>query len=128
MKIAHVALWTRDIDEAVLFWTEFFGATAGAPYESKRRVGFRSCFLALADGPTIELMTGPWIATPQTDAAEQIGWSHIAIALGSRESVDALATRLGDAKLLVSAPRTTGDGFYEATATTPDGVLIEFTA
>ena len=128
MKIAHVALWTRDLDEAVRFWSEFFGAKAGAPYESKRRIGFRSQFLTLSDGPTIELMTGPWInATEPSDAAERIGWSHIAVSVHSREAVDALVNRLEAAGLLLSQPRTTGDGFYEATAKTPDGILIEIT-
>lgn len=127
MKIAHVALWTRDLDEAVEFWTTFFGAKAGSPYESKRRAGFRSRFLELAEGPTIELMTGPWLAAQPSDAPEQIGWSHIAISVHARDAVDALAKRLEDAGLLLSQPRTTGDGFYEATATTPDGILIEIT-
>jgi lactoylglutathione lyase len=127
MRIAHVAVWTLDLDEAVRFWTEFFGATAGAPYESQRRPGFRSRFLSLPNGPSLELMTGPWLATPPADRPEQIGWSHIAIAVQSREAVDALAKRLDQAGLLLSQPRTTGDGFYEATAKTPDGTLLEIT-
>jgi lactoylglutathione lyase len=127
MKIAHVALWTLDLDEAVAFWTTFFDAKAGAPYESKRRAGFQSRFVALSDGPTIELMTGPWLAPGPSVAPEQIGWSHIAVSVQSREAVDALARRLADAGLLLSQPRTTGDGFYETTARTPDGILIEIT-
>jgi lactoylglutathione lyase len=127
MKIAHVALWTRDLDEAVEFWTTFFDAKPGSPYESKRRAGFRSRFLELAEGPTIELMTGPWLAAQPSGAPEQIGWSHIAISVQSRDAVDALAKRLEEAELLLSQPRTTGDGFYEATAKTPDGILIEIT-
>jgi lactoylglutathione lyase len=127
MKIAHVALWTRDLDEAVEFWTAFFDAKAGPPYESRRRAGFRSRFLVLSDGPTIELMTGPWLAIAPPVAPEQVGWSHIAISVQSRDAVDALATRLAGAGLLLSQPRTTGDGFYEATAKTPDGILIEIT-
>ncbi|MDQ2080980.1 VOC family protein [Xanthobacteraceae bacterium Astr-EGSB] len=127
MKIAHVALWTRDLDEAVRFWTAYFGATAGSLYESRRRIGFRSCFLRLSEGPTIELMTGPWLAAQPTEMVEEIGWSHVAIAVHTREAVDALAERLDQAGLLLSQPRTTGDGFYEATARTPDGILIEIT-
>jgi lactoylglutathione lyase len=127
MHIAHVALWTRDLDEAVAFWTTFFDAKPGAPYESKRRTGFRSRFVALSDGPTIELMTGPWLAPGPSVAPEHVGWSHIAVSVHSREAVDALAGRLADAQLLLSQPRTNGDGFYEATARTPDGVVIEIT-
>jgi lactoylglutathione lyase len=127
MKIAHVALWTRDLDEAVVFWTTYFGATAGSPYESRRRIGFRSRFLQLSEGPTIELMTGPWLTTPPRETVEEIGWSHVAIAVRTREAVDALSERLEQAGLLLSQPRSTGDGFYEATARTPDGILIEIT-
>jgi lactoylglutathione lyase len=114
MKITHVALWTRDLDGAARFWAEYFGAAIGAKYESKRRAGFASRFVTLQDGPTIELMSGPWIQTDGASDEERLGWDHVAIAVGSREAVQSLAARLGAAGLLVSSPRMTGDGFYEA--------------
>ncbi|WP_114392056.1 VOC family protein [Oleisolibacter albus] len=128
MFIAHVALWTPDLDRAVAFWTRHFGAEAGPPYRSTRRVGFCSRFLTLGDGARLELMTGPWIA-PGDDGpgADRTGWAHIAVSLGSEAAVRTLADRLAAEGLLVSPPRRTGDGYYEAVVRDPDGTLVEIT-
>ena len=127
MHIAHVALWTRDLNEAATFWGRFFGADVGGCYQSKRRPGFVSRFARLPGSrTTIELMTAPWLA--DRPASEQIGWDHLAVSLGDEAAVDALAQRCAAEGLLLCAPRTTGDGFYEAVIATPDGVRIEVTA
>lgn len=126
MKLAHIALWTRELDAAAVFWQTVFGATVGAPYRSQRRPGFVSRFAVLPGGVQIELMTGPWIdAEP---VSERSGWDHVAISLGSQEAVDAMAARCRREGRLVSGPRTTGDGFYEAVLAMPDGTRIEVTA
>ena len=39
MRIAHTALWTRDLDAAAAFWQRYFGAEVGEAYHSKRREG-----------------------------------------------------------------------------------------
>lgn len=127
MKLAHIALWTRDLDAAAVFWQSFFDATVGAPYRSQRRPGFVSRFAVLpGDAARIELMTGPWLHGPAGD--ERPGWDHVALSLGSAGAVDALAARCRAGGCLVSAPRTTGDGFYEAVLAMPDGTRIEITA
>jgi lactoylglutathione lyase len=127
MHVAHVALWTRDLNQAATFWRRFFYAEVGACYESKRRAGFVSRFVRLPGShTTIELMTAPWIV--DRSSLEQIGWDHLAIALGDEAAVDELAERCDAEGLLVSAPRTTGDGFYEAVIASPDGIRIEVTA
>ena len=127
MQLAHVALWTTDLDAAAAFWQRYFGATVGEAYRSTRRVGFVSRFITLPDdGGRIELMTGPWISASCSD--DRIGWDHIALSLGSGAAVDALAARCAADGILVSAPRTTGDGFYEAVIAMPDGPRIEITA
>lgn len=129
MPIAHVALWTADLETAARFWSETFGATIGEEYASRRRPGFRSRFVTLGDGAALELMSGPWIheADGRPDE-ERAGWAHIAVSLGSREAVDALAERLGATGALVSPPRLTGDGYYEAVVRTPEGALVEITS
>lgn len=127
MRIAHVALWTRDLDAAAAFWRQTFGARVGEPYHSQRRPGFISRFVTMPDDAgAIELMTLPELE-PQAQAA-RIGWDHVAIALGSAAAVDAMAQRCATAGSLVSPPRTTGDGFYEAVIATPEGTRIEITA
>ena len=128
MKIHHVALWTLDIETAARFWADHFGAEIGAKYESSRRPGFVSRFVHLEDGPTIELMTAPWLEAAGSWDLEREGWAHIAVAVGTPEAVRSVAGRLENAGLLVSAPRLTGDGYYEAVARTPDGALVEITA
>lgn len=127
MQLAHIALWTRDLDVAASFWQSVFGASVGAPYRSQRRPGFVSRFAVLpGDAARVELMTGPWIG--EIPDAERPGWDHVAISLGSAAAVDAMAARCRDRGCLVSAPRTTGDGFYEAVIAMPDGTRIEITA
>ncbi len=126
MRIAHSALWTKDLDAAASFWERYFGATVGGPYRSKRREGFVSRFVHLPGGADeIELMTGPWIE--DAPKQEHVGWDHIAVSLGSREAVDELARRCSKDGCLASGPRMTGDGFYEAVILMPDGTLVEIT-
>lgn len=126
MRLAHVALWTRDLEGAAAFWRRYFAATVGEPYRSRRRPGFASRFVTLPDGGAIELMTGPWVGGRA--AAESVGWDHVAISLGDARAVDELAARCAADGLLVSPPRTTGDGFYEAVLAMPDGTWVEITA
>lgn len=128
MKIAHIALWTHDLDRLCAFWAETFGAVVGDLYESRRRSGFSSRFLRLAEGPEIEIMQGPWIAAPGRDLPERAGYAHLALSLGSKAAVDATASRAQEKGILVSSARMTGDGFYEAVLRDPDGNLIEITA
>jgi lactoylglutathione lyase len=126
MNVAHIALWTRDLSESATFWRRYFDAEIGDVYNSARRPGFVSCFVSLPGATTkIELMAAPWIN--DSTATELVGWDHLAISLGSPAAVDAIAERCSIEGLLISAPRTTGDGFYEAVVRTPDGILIEVT-
>ncbi len=127
MSIAHVALWTKDLERIAAFWVEFLGADAGPVYESRRRPGFRSRFLTVGAGPSIEVMEGPWLEPHDDATVERAGYAHIALSLGSGEAVDDIAARAAQQGLLVSGARWTGDGFYEAVIRDPDGNLIEFT-
>ena len=113
MKIAHVALWTRNLDAQVAFWQEVFGGQSNERYLSKNRPGFASHFISLSEGPTIELM-----ALPELDEApvnpEFVGWAHIAITVGGTNEVDAMAQKAQANGCLLSPARWTGDGVYEA--------------
>lgn len=127
MKLAHVALWTIDLDAAAAFWKFVFGAEVGEPYQSARRPGFTSRFVHLPKGgAAIELMAAPWIeAVPDREVA---GWDHVAISVGSERELDELARRCRKIGILSSEPRWTGDGFYEAVIVTPEGSRVEITA
>lgn len=126
MKVAHVALWTRDLDALCAFWARVFGAQVGKVYESRNRPGYRSRFLTFAEGPSVEVMAGPWVGGATAD--ETSGYAHLALSLGSRPAVDLLADAMRGEGRLVSGPRLTGDGYYEAVLRDPDGNLIEILA
>lgn len=127
MKIAHVALWTRNLAAQQAFWREMFGGVSNALYTSNNRPGFQSYFISLTDGPTIELMTLPELGDGP-GGQELTGWAHIAVNVGAKQQVDDMADRAAQSGILVSPPRTTGDGFYEAVIRDPDGNLIELVA
>jgi lactoylglutathione lyase len=128
MRLEHVAVWTRDPERLRAFYERYFDARSGARYRSATRAGFASYFLAFpGGGARVELMTLPALA--DAAPAPACGYAHLAVALGSRAAVDALAERLrGDGVRVVSGPRQTGDGYYEAVVVDPDGNEIEITA
>jgi lactoylglutathione lyase len=137
-RIAHVALWTRDVDRLELlreFYERHLGAHSGAIYRSERQPGFASYFLDFGDGAKLELMTLPSDdvvdlppATPMSPDRRP-GYAHIALSLGSAEAVDAVTARLAAARVpVLSQPRWTGDGYYESVIADPDGNLVELTA
>lgn len=127
MKLAHVALWCRDLDRLTAFWVDHLGARAGERYASTRRPGFVSRFLHFDDGATLELMSIPGLENVPAADGERTGWAHVAVALGSRAAVDALAERMSGLGLLASPPRQTGDGFYEAVIRDSEDNLVEIT-
>lgn len=127
MGIEHVALWTRDIERSRVFYESAFGARANARYESRNTVGFASYFLTFPNGGArLELMQLPVLAPAAPHPA--VGYAHIAISVGARESVDALVERLRANGVRVrSEARMTGDGYYEAVVEDPDGNAVEIT-
>jgi lactoylglutathione lyase len=117
-RLEHAAVWVSDLDAATEFYRRWFHAQESALYESSHRP-FRSRFLTFDSGARIELMQAP---------GEQPRPAHIAISVGSPEAVDALVSRMsGSGIAIVSGPRRTGDGYYEAVVAGPDGVPIEIT-
>lgn len=126
MKLHHIAAWVSDVDAAAEFWRRYFDASIGEKYWSARQPGFVSRFATVgAHEFKIELMSKPALAT---STAENFGWTHIAISLGSEAAVDEAAKRFAADHHLVSGPRRTGDGYYEAVIQAPDNMLIELTA
>ena len=127
MRVEHVALWTRELERSRAFYERYFGARAGARYHSATRPGFVSYFLTFPDGGArLEMMTLPALA--DSAAAPAAGYAHLALSVGSREAVDALTARMrADGVHVLSAPRQTGDGYYESVVEDPDGNAVEIT-
>ena len=42
MKIAHMALWTQDLERQARFWITFLGGEINEKYASKTNPGFES--------------------------------------------------------------------------------------
>lgn len=127
MKIAHMALWTQDLEQQARFWVTFFDGKINEKYCSKTNPGFESYFVRIGDEVAIEIMTKPGLTRRQPDNNTS-GWVHLALSAGCAEKVDAIARLAQEQGILISAPRTTGDGYYEAVIQDPDGNLIEIVA
>ena len=128
MHVDHLALWTRDLEGLRDFYARHFGAESNARYESRNTPGLRTYFLDFPGGGCrLELMQLPALA--DAAPAPALGWAHVALAVGDRGEVDALTARLAAAGVrVVSAPRVTGDGYYESVVADPEGNLIELVA
>jgi lactoylglutathione lyase len=128
MYIKHIAIWSKDIDELRIFYETYFGAKAGKRYVNPTNQ-FESYFLNFVGGVSLELMQKPGISElPGDRDSEFVGFSHLAISVGSKEEVDSLTARLEkDGFRIVSKPRRTGDGYYESCVLDPDGNRVEIT-
>ena len=119
MKIEHAASWVSDLERACSFYERWFKASKGPQYSSTTRP-FTSYFLSLGSGARLELMASP---------GEVPRVAHIAISVGSREAVDCLIEEMRAAGVpIVSGPRLTGDGYYEAVIINSEGILVEITS
>jgi lactoylglutathione lyase len=126
VRIEHVALWVRDIDVVADFYVRHFGARAGALYRNPGK-GFASRFLEFAAGARLEVMTRVGIDT--LAPAEQLGFAHVALAVGDEAAVDELAASFRSAGVsILDGPRRTGDGYYECVVRDPEGNRVEVTA
>jgi lactoylglutathione lyase len=118
-RIEHVAGWVSNLDRARCFYERWFHAASTPEYSSVRRE-FQSRFLSLDGGPRLEL-----IASSQ----ESPRHDHIAISVGSRPAVDRLVKEMEVAGVrIVSRPRVTGDGYYEAVVEDSEGNVVEITS
>ena len=125
--ISHIALNVRDLEGAKQFFVHYFGATVNLPHYKNPKTDLETCFLTFSDDSRLELMSWPEM-TEKPLGTKVEGFVHIAFSLGSKEAVDTLtATLREDGVLVLSGPRTTGDGYYESLIKDSEGNLIEIT-
>jgi len=128
MKIDHIALWTIDLEATKAFYEKYFQATAGKKYHNPTK-GFTSYFLSFDGSVRLELMHRADIAELRTKLGEEImGFTHLAIGVGSKEKVDAMTELLRkDGFQILGEARTTGDGYYESVVLDIEGNRLEIT-
>ena len=126
MRIEHIALYVKNLEDARNFFIKYLGAKSNEGYHNPR-TNFRSYFLSFDDGARLEIMNRPKMQDLPKDPA-RTGYAHIAFSVGSKEKVDALTAELkADGYEVISGPRTTGDGYYESCIIAIEGNLIEIT-
>lgn len=127
MKIAHIAIWTKDLEAMKEFYTRYFGGVSNAKYTNPIKK-FESYFITFDDGAKLELMHKESAVKPMNDE-ERLGMAHIAFTLGSKEAVFSLTQTLRLAGFNVAGePRTTGDGYFESVVLDMEGNRIELLA
>lgn len=126
MRIAHIALWTNDLERLKEFYDTYFGGTSGKKYVNEAK-GFESYFIRFQGEATLEIMRRKDIT--QSQSGENLGLCHLAFEVSDRAEVRSLTERLRlDGVPVLGEPRLTGDGCFESVVADPDGNRIEIVA
>ncbi|MDR2975831.1 MAG: VOC family protein [Streptococcaceae bacterium] len=126
MKIEHIGLMVQNLEMMRAFYEKYFSAHAGEKYHNQK-TSFQSYFLSFPDGDA-RLEIGSRDKLTDSGKSDRTGFAHLAVSLGSKKAVDQLTQRLqSDGYTVKSAPRTTGDGYYESVILDPENNEIELT-
>lgn len=127
MRIDHIALFCKDLEQMRQFFLDYFQAKSNEQYHNPR-TGLRTYILTFPEGGArLELMQRP-DTTDADPSLPAIGFIHVSFALGSKEAVDGKTKELlNGGYQVVSGPRTTGDGYYESCILGPEKIQIEIT-
>lgn len=126
VKIEHVAMYVKDLEMMKAFYCHHFNGEANSKYYNPK-TGLETYFITFDDGARLELMTRPGV-NEASDDLWVYGFTHLAMSVGSKETVNQLTQTLIDAGCEhISGPRTTGDGYYESCIKDPEGNQIEIT-
>ena len=126
MRISHVAMWVKDIENIKNFYMKYFNCKCNEKYINDKK-GFQSYFLSFEDNSKLEIMNINDIEELNKEN-NFYGFAHIAISVGSKDKVDSLTKILeNDGYIIASNPRTTGDGYYESVILDPENNKIEIT-
>ena len=126
MHISHIAIWSTHLEELKNFYITYFNGTSHEKYINPKK-GFESYFVSFDQGfASLEIMQRQDITTPALK--DSLGLAHFSFSAGSKEAVLKLTERLRkDGFTIASAPRTTGDGYFESAILDPEGNIVEIT-
>lgn len=79
MKIEHIAIYVKNLEQEKEFFEKYFNARSGALYENKTK-GFSSYFLSFEDGARLELMHNEQMDDPHKSYT-RTGFIHMAISV-----------------------------------------------
>lgn len=127
MNIDHIAIWVKNLETMRMFYCKHFKLKSNSRYHNPSK-NFSSYFLSFPGNTSrIELMHHP-DKFVHSDGLS-LGFSHLAIALGSKKAVDQKIVELKKSGVkIIQDARTTGDGYYEAVIEDPEGNRIEIMA
>ena len=127
MKIDHVAIWTKHLEELKDFYVRYFYGRVNNKYINPK-THFESYFLTFDSGSSLELMTSPDIKEYRSalpDIKHQ-GLIHLAFGVDTMEEVTEKSEELArEGYKILQGPRKTGDGYYEFETQDPDYNIIE---
>lgn len=128
MKIEHLAIWVKNLEEMKNFYIKYFQLKNTERYTNVNKK-FTSYFLYFEQTQTrIELMSKPDVIQSTQDTTLHSGLAHLAFSVGNRQKVNELTERLrSDGFTVAGEPRVTGDGYYESVILDPEGNTIEIT-
>jgi lactoylglutathione lyase len=117
-----------DLEATKSFYEKYFQATAGEKYHNPKK-GFTSYFLSFEGFVRLEIMHRLDIAElRQKMGAEIMGFTHLAISVGTKEKVNSMTEWLRkDGFQVIGEARTTGDGYYESVVLGLEGNRLEIT-
>lgn len=129
IKIEHIALWARNLEGMLHFYSHYFNAASGPCYYNHSKE-FRSYFLSFEGESRLELMEMPTVNESKNNFHKNyIGIAHFAFKVGTREKVDQITEMLrNDGFEIISPGRMTGDGYYESSVFDPEKNRIEIIA
>lgn len=136
ISLSHAAVWVQDLEGMKTFYERYFGARANAKYSNESK-GFESYFLTFDSGARLEIMrkegvaAAPWNTQDPSRIVfpDHLGYAHLAFSVGSERAVKDLTERMErEGVHILSAPRRTGDGYYESLIADPEGNCVEITA
>lgn len=126
MKIEHIALYVKNLEETKNYYERYFEAKSSDMYHNISK-GFKSYFLSFDNGARLELMHLNELEEKSSNN-QRIGFIHLAFSVGSEAKVKELTLAIqSDGYEVVSNPRTTGDGYYESCVVDTEGNLVEIT-
>ena len=124
-KIAHIAVYAVDLEKTKDFYVKYFDGKCGELYRNSK--GFSSYFISFGNAVRLEVMHSDKLKF-RKPAEYGSGFSHIAFSVGDKETVLSLTKSItDDGYALYSAPRQTGDGYFESCVSDPDGNRVEIT-